>query len=82
MKFRHNTLFKDVYREVGLLEVLVTCLHRFATVMKLKMQQTSIVGKFCFHQLDSIKLAHSYHRNQLYLPDFSSKAVNTDRRFI
>jgi len=46
MKFRHNTLFKDVYREVGLLEVLVTCLHRFATVMKLKMQQTSTIGNF------------------------------------
>ncbi|XP_064458168.1 WD repeat and FYVE domain-containing protein 3-like isoform X2 [Ornithodoros turicata] len=29
-----NAVFKDVYREVGLLEVLVTCLHRYATVLK------------------------------------------------
>lgn len=31
---QHNAVFKDVYREVGLLEVLVTCLHRYATVLK------------------------------------------------
>lgn len=31
---RHNTIFKDVYREVGLLEVFVTCLHRYATILK------------------------------------------------
>jgi hypothetical protein len=35
--FRHHAIFKDVYREVGLLEVLVTCLQRFASVMKLKL---------------------------------------------
>uniref|UniRef100_A0A1B0A860 WD repeat and FYVE domain-containing protein 3 n=1 Tax=Glossina pallidipes TaxID=7398 RepID=A0A1B0A860_GLOPL len=27
---RHNNVFKDVYREVGILEVLVTCLNRYA----------------------------------------------------
>lgn len=27
-------MFKDVYREVGLLEVLVTCLHRYAAILK------------------------------------------------
>lgn len=32
--FRHNTIFKDVYREVGMLEVFVTCLHRYATLLK------------------------------------------------
>jgi len=32
--FRHNIIFKDVYREVGLLEVFVTCLHRYATLLK------------------------------------------------
>nr|XP_037269371.1 WD repeat and FYVE domain-containing protein 3-like isoform X4 [Rhipicephalus microplus] len=31
---QYNAVFKDVYREVGLLEVLVTCLHRYATVLK------------------------------------------------
>ncbi|XP_034186854.1 WD repeat and FYVE domain containing 3 bchs isoform X3 [Osmia lignaria lignaria] len=31
---RHNNIFKDVYREVGLLEVFVTCLHRYATLLK------------------------------------------------
>lgn len=29
-----NSMFKDVYREVGLLEVLVTCLHRYAAILK------------------------------------------------
>ncbi|XP_073823647.1 LOW QUALITY PROTEIN: WD repeat and FYVE domain-containing protein 3-like [Musca autumnalis] len=27
---RHNNVFKDVYREVGILEVFVTCLNRYA----------------------------------------------------
>ncbi|KAL2720725.1 WD repeat and FYVE domain-containing protein 3-like isoform X1 [Vespula squamosa] len=31
---RHNTIFKDVYREVGMLEVFVTCLHHYATLLK------------------------------------------------
>ncbi|XP_014681660.1 PREDICTED: WD repeat and FYVE domain-containing protein 3-like isoform X2 [Priapulus caudatus] len=31
---RHNSIFKDVYREVGLLEVMVTCLHRYASLLK------------------------------------------------
>lgn len=29
-----NAVFKDVFREVGLLEVLVTCLHRYAAILK------------------------------------------------
>lgn len=32
--FRHNVIFKDVYREVGLLEVFVTSLHGYATLLK------------------------------------------------
>lgn len=31
---RHDAIFKDVYREVGLLEVMVTCLHRYAGLLK------------------------------------------------
>ena len=31
---QYNVVFKDVYREVGMLEVLVTCLHRFAALLK------------------------------------------------
>lgn len=27
---RHNSVFKDVYREVGILEILVSCLNRYA----------------------------------------------------
>ncbi|UYV62149.1 WDFY3 [Cordylochernes scorpioides] len=29
-----NSIFKEVFREVGLLEVLVTCLHRYAALLK------------------------------------------------
>lgn len=32
-----------MYREVGLLEVLVTCLQRFATVMKLKSDEKHVM---------------------------------------
>ncbi|XP_046392591.1 WD repeat and FYVE domain-containing protein 3 isoform X2 [Ischnura elegans] len=35
---RHNAIFKDVYREVGILEVFVTCLHRYAALLKEKQQ--------------------------------------------
>ncbi|XP_064637335.1 WD repeat and FYVE domain-containing protein 3-like isoform X3 [Lineus longissimus] len=31
---RHHSIFKDVFREVGLLEVMVTCLHRYAALLK------------------------------------------------
>lgn len=33
---KHNLIFKDVYREVGLLEVFVTCLKRYATFLETK----------------------------------------------
>ncbi|XP_077999760.1 WD repeat and FYVE domain-containing protein 3-like [Glandiceps talaboti] len=31
---RYSAIYKDVYREVGLLEVMVTCLHRYAALLK------------------------------------------------
>ncbi|XP_063360999.1 WD repeat and FYVE domain-containing protein 3 [Cydia amplana] len=31
---KHNMIFKDVYREVGMLEVFVTCLSRYAVFLK------------------------------------------------
>lgn len=33
---KHNTIFKDVYREVGILEVFVTCLQRYGESLKEK----------------------------------------------
>ena len=31
---RHNPIFKDVYREVGILEVFVTCLNRYCAFLE------------------------------------------------
>lgn len=31
---KHNTIFKDVYREVGILEVFVTCLNRYCSFLE------------------------------------------------
>jgi WD repeat and FYVE domain-containing protein 3 len=31
---QHHPIYKDVFREVGLLEVMVTCLHRYAALLK------------------------------------------------
>lgn len=43
---RHNAVFKDVFREVGLLEVLVTCLSRYHELLKSRSQQdTQVKGK-------------------------------------
>nr|XP_008195320.1 PREDICTED: WD repeat and FYVE domain-containing protein 3 isoform X2 [Tribolium castaneum] len=33
---KHNVIFKDVYREVGMLEVFVTCLNRYLTFLEEK----------------------------------------------
>lgn len=41
---KHNTVFKDVYREVGILEVFVTCLQRYETLLREK-QQAIDAGK-------------------------------------
>ncbi|KAK7077189.1 WD repeat and FYVE domain-containing protein 3 [Halocaridina rubra] len=40
---KHNVVFKDVYREVGMLEVFVTCLSRYYELVKsLKEQESSV----------------------------------------
>ncbi|KAF5299222.1 hypothetical protein FQA39_LY02395 [Lamprigera yunnana] len=45
---KHNPIFKDVYREVGMLEVFVTCLDRYSKMLETKyneidaMKQTPI----------------------------------------
>ncbi|XP_068245244.1 WD repeat and FYVE domain-containing protein 3 isoform X2 [Palaemon carinicauda] len=36
---KHNVIFKDVYREVGMLEVFVTCLSRYHELIKSKKDQ-------------------------------------------
>jgi len=30
----HHVIYKDVFREVGLIEVMVTCLQRYAALLK------------------------------------------------
>lgn len=45
---KHNVIFKDVYREVGMLEVFVTCLNRYLTFLeerKLKPEYTIPSGQ-------------------------------------
>ncbi|KAB0793199.1 hypothetical protein PPYR_12819 [Photinus pyralis] len=41
---KHNPIFKDVYREVGMLEVFVTCLDRYAKMLETKYSEED-VGK-------------------------------------
>jgi WD repeat and FYVE domain-containing protein 3 len=31
---KSNQVFKDVFRELGLLEIVVSCLHKFAATLK------------------------------------------------
>jgi hypothetical protein len=40
--FRHNNVFKDVYREVGILEVFVTCLNRYSEFLEKFLAQDSL----------------------------------------
>jgi len=30
----HHIIYKDVFREIGLIEVMVTCLQRYAVLLK------------------------------------------------
>ena len=46
LKFtRHDYLFKDVFREVGLLEVMVNLLHKYAALLKDPTQALNEQGK-------------------------------------
>ena len=45
----HHPIFKDVFREVGILEVMVTCLHRFAALLK---EPTSGEGILLVHSVE------------------------------
>lgn len=40
----YNALYKDAFREVGLLEVMVTCLHRYAALLKAEQDGTGGLG--------------------------------------
>ena len=53
---------------MGLLEVLVTCLHRFATVMKLKMQEATAIGKFFIYLFIFSSSYFSALKNSAHIP--------------
>ncbi|XP_037812431.1 WD repeat and FYVE domain-containing protein 3 isoform X2 [Lucilia sericata] len=72
---RHNNVFKDVYREVGILEVFVTCLNRYsehvrkitkdeenAVVAETEQEQdlTDVMGK---HVLEALTILLSGNNN-------------------
>ncbi|BFZ02583.1 hypothetical protein BsWGS_05621 [Bradybaena similaris] len=40
---RYHSVYRDVFREVGMLEVMVTCLHRYAAQLKEQNSQTEAV---------------------------------------
>lgn len=46
--FRHNSIFKDVYREVGMLEVFATCLARYSSFLNEK--KSSVIGNIEEHE--------------------------------
>ena len=43
----HHIVYKDVYREVGLIEVMVTCLQRYAALLKDSNSGMAGCGKCC-----------------------------------
>lgn len=57
LKFtRHDYIFKDVFREVGLLEVMVNLLHKYAALLKDPTQALNDQGSVC----SSILLIHVF----------------------
>ncbi|KAK2144413.1 hypothetical protein LSH36_759g01016 [Paralvinella palmiformis] len=51
----YHTIYKDVFREVGLLEVMVTCLHRYATLLK----EVQNDGRDVFRECGGARCAHN-----------------------
>lgn len=55
LKFtRHDYIFKDVFREVGLLEVMVNLLHKYAALLKDPTQALNEQGKAIFPTFNSL----------------------------
>lgn len=61
--YRHNPIFKDVYREVGMLEVFVTCLSRYAVFLKDKQILEEETSKKEITDNDSPKAPERRKRN-------------------
>lgn len=70
---KHNVLFKDVFREVGVLEVMITCLHRFGSDVEApdhrKGKWRVIISSIC-HKSWGIKIENI---RQFFRSQFSSK---------
>jgi len=47
---RHHVIYKDVFREVGLIEVMVNCLQRYAAL--LKESDVTSGGRSCNNKMD------------------------------
>ena len=47
---RHHVIYKDVFREVGLIEVMVNCLQRYAAL--LKESDVSSGGRSCNNKMN------------------------------
>lgn len=63
LKFtRHDYIFKDVFREVGLLEVMVNLLHKYAALLKDPAQALSEHGKHpwltCWERIREATVSH------------------------
>lgn len=70
---KHNTIFKDVYREVGMLEVFVTCLSRYAAYLKDKQLEEESKKK------DSEAIQQDNELNESpKAPERKKKATRTD----
>ena len=50
-----HSIYKDVFREVGMLEVMVTCLHRYAALLKTPESED---GKILSYTVKSVLRGH------------------------
>jgi len=55
----HHVIYKDVFREVGLIEVMVTCLQRYAALLKDAADSGS--GMPCSRKLQQSDNQHRRH---------------------
>jgi len=63
----YNAIYKDAFREVGLLEVMVTCLHRYAALLKAQQDDTGKSEQGFKNILQSITVTVVHRRTAISL---------------
>lgn len=86
---KHNVIFKEVYREVGILEVFVTCLQRYYEFLGKRVEESTdvndddpeeIIGKMILEALTILMTGNSNNAN-IFRESGGSKVIHDMVKF-